>query len=64
MRIPILTAFITTLVAASTVVATTACKCNPNDHSETKQRAAIKDFANLFLVQKNITKAFDEYIPG
>lgn len=28
------------------------------------QQAAIADFGNLFLVQKNIQRGFDLYIPG
>src|SRR5690606_27572258 len=27
------------------------------------QEAAIKDFGHLFLVERNITKAFDRYVP-
>ena len=42
-------------------------KCNPRERGrdlEAKQRAAIKDFAHIFLVEKDAKKAFDAYIPG
>lgn len=31
---------------------------------EAKQKAAIKDFGHIFLVEKNPKKAFDAYVPG
>lgn len=62
MRIPIITTCFVALAAAAS--ATNTPKCNTRDNNESRQRAAIKDFANLFLVQKNIQKAFDVYVPG
>ncbi|KIM23467.1 hypothetical protein M408DRAFT_320746 [Serendipita vermifera MAFF 305830] len=61
MHIPIVTVCITALVAAGGAM---AAKCSTTETSEALQRAAMKDFADLFLVQKNIRKAFDDYIPG
>ena len=75
MRFPIVSACIGALIAASSVMTSPtspttsssghyACKCNPNDNNQAHQQAAIADVANIFLVQKNIQKLFDEYIPG
>lgn len=65
MRFSIVTiciAAITAAVASATSISHS--RCNPNQNSQAKQSAAIKDFANLFLVQKNIQAAFDYYVPG
>ncbi|KAJ2932831.1 hypothetical protein H1R20_g4262, partial [Candolleomyces eurysporus] len=42
-------------------------KCDPNAKGpglQRRQQAAIKDFAKIFLVEKDAKKAFDAYIPG
>lgn len=42
-----------------------AAKCSTTEPAtEQQQYEAFKDFVDLFMVQKNLDKAFDDYIPG
>ncbi|KAF9526839.1 hypothetical protein CPB83DRAFT_895691 [Crepidotus variabilis] len=41
------------------------CVCSTTDPAtEGQQYEAFKDFSNLFLTQRDLDKAFNEYIPG
>jgi cell division protein FtsL len=62
------TTFATVIVAAiSSVTAQTACTTNfvgTPEQLQAAQQQAIADFGNLFLVQKQIQRGFDLFIPG
>ncbi|TFK28936.1 hypothetical protein FA15DRAFT_611037 [Coprinopsis marcescibilis] len=54
-------------IAMCTPTLTPATVCDPNASGPllaARQKASIKDFANIFLVEKDVQKAFDKYIPG
>ncbi|PPR01248.1 hypothetical protein CVT24_006012 [Panaeolus cyanescens] len=58
---------ITVVSAITSIIAQQACTTNfvgSAEELQAAQQAVIKDFANLFLVQKNVRLAFDKYIPG
>lgn len=57
----------TTVLSVLSPLAAAVCSTNPGLTGydlELAQRAAIKEFGDLFLVKKDIQKAFDEYVPG
>ncbi|KAJ3537059.1 hypothetical protein NMY22_g5756 [Coprinellus aureogranulatus] len=63
---PILALF-TLLVNGANSTPSTPQKCDPQASGrglEARQKAAIRDFGHIFLVEKNPKKAFDAYIPG
>ncbi|KAF9525587.1 hypothetical protein CPB83DRAFT_942090 [Crepidotus variabilis] len=52
------------ILATSGILPTLAAVCSTTTPAtEQQQSVAFKAFADIFLVQKNIQKAFDDYIP-
>ncbi|KAG2002943.1 hypothetical protein CC2G_003585 [Coprinopsis cinerea AmutBmut pab1-1] len=54
-------------LAVSTPLLAPRKACDPNARGpllRLRQEAAIKDFAEIFLIEKNPQKVFDKYIPG
>jgi hypothetical protein len=64
---PFLAVLALSLSHSVTSTPNTGQKCDPkaSGHSlEAKQKVAIRDFAHIFLVEKDPKRAFDAYIPG
>ncbi|TFK21514.1 hypothetical protein FA15DRAFT_597777 [Coprinopsis marcescibilis] len=58
---------ILTSLSIATPIVKPGRQCDPKakgHHLPALQEAAIKDFAHLFLVEKDVKKAFNKYIPG